>query len=519
MSRRTFLAAGVGVSLAGLGLTACGDSSDATPAHQSPHDGTATAVPRTPPDRTRYVSRPDLTPPGVTITATASFRASSLAHSYVFCAPKSPLAANPGPTPPGVVGFPEGATPGLMILDTHGELVWFKPLPGGDSIPFNFQVQTYRGKPTLTWFQGNVHGGHATGGHYVLADDTYQQIAEVHETTYPCDLHEFILTPEGTALHTAYQPGVVTDAGAHVIVGHAQEVDVATNALVFDWPCYPAVSPDLSSVPATDDYFHINSIALWPGPERNLLISSRNTSAVYLVDRQTGQVAWRLGGKQSDFAMGPAASFCFQHDARPLADGSGVSLFDDASQPCPEKVASGKVLLLDQTTKRATLRHRYLHTDGELDVHSQGNCQLLANGGHMVGWGYLPYFSAYAPSEDTVAPMVLDGRIPEGASSYRTFLFDWTGRPPLSELALVVLPSAGTGHFTAWVSWNGATEVATWTLRAGPTANALVAVATVAKHGFETAIPFTHAGAKVFEAIAHDASGQVLGASGPVDAD
>jgi hypothetical protein len=483
-------------------------------------DGGVRAEPAAPDQFSGYVSRPDLTPPGVSIRTTARFRASALRSKYIFCAPKTPLAANPGKVPPRMLTFPARATPGLMILDTKGDLVWFKPLPGPHSIPFNFRVQTYQGHPTLTWFQGTVKGGHAIGGHYVLADNTYRQIANVISTDYPCDLHEFILTPEGTALHTAYESGVMSAEGVPLVVGHAQEVDIATNELLFDWTSYPAVSPYFSYESHDSDYFHINSIDLWPGPERNLLISSRNTSAVYLVDRQTKEIIWRLGGRKSDFKMGPGARFCFQHDARALADGSGISLFDDASRPCPEPFSSGKVLMLDQHARTAALKHRYFHTDGQLDTPSQGNCQLLDNAGHVVGWGFLPFFSAYAPSDDTVgAPLILDGRFPDGAASYRTFLFEWTGHPPLSELRLVVRRTGGVGAFMAWASWNGATEVAAWRLRAETSKSALDVVATVEKLHFETEIRFTRSGATGFDIAALDASGRVLGRSPHVTAE
>ncbi|HTX00546.1 MAG TPA: arylsulfotransferase family protein, partial [Acidimicrobiales bacterium] len=455
-----------------------------------------TSEPRAPADHLSYVTRPDLTPPGVSISTGAGFAGSGLESMYLFCALKPPIAANPGPLSTPTHIFPPGATQGLMILDTSGELVWFNPLPAADELPFNFRVQSYGGSPVLTWFQGTVAHGHAVAGHYVIADDTYTQVTEVYETAYPCDLHEFILTPEGTALHTAYEAGVPDGRGGTVIVGHAQEVDVATNELLFDWPCYPAVSRAMSYVGREADYFHINSIDVWPGTDRNLLISSRNTCAVYLVDRSTKEVIWQLGGKQSDFAMQHGTRFWYQHDARALPDGSGVSLFDDASQPCPETDASGKVLTLDQQARTAVLRHRYQHTDGELDTPSQGNCQLLPNACHLVGWGYLPWFSAYGLSGDAIgAPLILDGRFPDGSSSYRTFLFDWTGNPPLSELRLVVLPTGSSGQFVAFVSWNGATEVAAWQLEAGPSLGALDTVATFPKSGFETAFSFTLAGA------------------------
>jgi hypothetical protein len=517
VSRRSLLLSGLGAAGIGLGLGAC-SSGRASPLAGPTHDVVGTEPPP-PVDHTSYVTRPDLTPPGVAVRTAAAWSASKSRFSYIFCAPKSPLAANPGHVG-GHHGFPAGATPGLMILDTAGELVWFKPLPSRHQIPCNFRVQTYKSNPTLTWFEGTLQGGHAIG-RYILADNTYRQIGEVTTTDYPCDLHEFILTPEGTALHTAYETGAVSRQGVPLIIGHAQEVDVATNQLLLDWPSYPTVSPDLSYTHPYGDYFHINSIGLWPGSARNLLISSRDTCAIYLIDRQTKRVIWRLGGKRSDFAMGPGTPFYFQHDARALADGSGLSLFDDASQPSPEKVASGKVLTLDKRARRATLKHRYFHADHEFDTPSQGNCQLLADAGHVVGWGFLPFFSVYGSSSDAVleAPLLLDGRFPKGADSYRTFLFDWTGHPSPHELRLVVRPGAGSGAFTAWVSWNGATEVVAWRLRAGPSVSSLEPVKTVKKSSFETKMDFTRDRANVFDVAAFNSSGRMIGRSPTVQAD
>ncbi|HTW10265.1 MAG TPA: arylsulfotransferase family protein [Acidimicrobiales bacterium] len=515
IDRRAFLVGGVKAGL-GLGLTtraARGLWSPPKPAGTPP----VTAVgsePSAPPSFSRYVSRPDLTPVGVAINATPQLLALGPKPGYIFCAPKNPVAANPGHVT-SQLPFPTGAVPGLMILEASGELVWFKPLPGANEVPFNFRVQMYNGSPTLTWFQGSVIDAHGMG-RYVLADNTYQQVGEVVATGYPCDLHEFIITPEGTALHSVYDDTSVAKDGVAVFVGHAQEVDIATNELLFDWSSYPEVGFELSYARMGHsyyDYFHINSIDLWPGAQRNLLISSRNTSAVYLVDRQTKRIIWRLGGKRSDFSMGIGAAFWFQHDARALADGSGLSLFDDASAPCPETMASGKVLELDMSAMNATLKNRYLHTDGPFSTPSQGNCQLLPNGGHVVGWGFQPFFSVYAPSsgDELGAPMVLDGRFPDGAASYRSFLFDWVGNPPQSEMALVVKPADVAGHFTAWVSWNGATEVVAWRVNGGGSPTSLSPLALSEKIGFETAIDFVADGAQYFDVDALDVAGNAIG--------
>jgi hypothetical protein len=62
------------------------------------------------------------------------------------------------------------------------------------------------------------------------------------------------------------------------------------------------------------DYFHINAIE--PDRDGSLLISARHTHAIYKIRRSDGAVVWRLGGKQSDFTLGPGASFAWQHDIR-----------------------------------------------------------------------------------------------------------------------------------------------------------------------------------------------------------
>src|SRR5207245_11514768 len=74
------------------------------------------------------------------------------------------------------------------------------------------------------------------------------------------------------------------------------------------------------------DYFHLNSLDL--DADGNLLVSARNTSTIYKIDRKSGKVLWRLGGMKSDFAVEPAASFGFQHDVRRRPDGT-ITIFDN----------------------------------------------------------------------------------------------------------------------------------------------------------------------------------------------
>ena len=54
-----------------------------------------------------------------------------------------------------------------MIVDNEGQPIWENPLAG--KVTTNFQVQSYRGSPVLTWWEGLIEYGHGVG-EYVIAD-------------------------------------------------------------------------------------------------------------------------------------------------------------------------------------------------------------------------------------------------------------------------------------------------------------------------------------------------------------
>src|SRR5919204_2109994 len=274
----------------------------------------------------RFVSRPDLRPPALVVTT----REPAAAPGYVFLAPKR-HAQQKGP----------------LIVDRGGGIAWFHPL---EAEATDFRVQRYRGRPVLTWWQGHSARGFGSG-EYVIADETYRRVATVRAGNgLAGDEHEFQLTPRGTALITIYhREGRVLDS----IV---QEVEVASGRVLLEWRSIDHVPPAESYVPlsagggssplAKGDYFHVNSLEV--EPDGNLLVSARNTSALYEIDRRTGEVLWRLGGKRSDFRMGPGTRFAWQHDARRQPDGT-ITLFDDEAAPPLGKRSRAIRLRLDTT--------------------------------------------------------------------------------------------------------------------------------------------------------------------------
>ncbi len=456
------------------------------------------ATPTAPPPTRRFRSRPDLSSPLISIS-TPGLHASA---DPIFLTPKS----GPGP----------------VIVDNDGAPVWIHPTPS--KAAFNLRMATYRGAPVLTWFEGKLVLG--TGqGEYVLADESYTEVARVRAGNgLQGDLHEFILTAAGTALFTAYQardiPGATPAAptpGAsprvpQVFDSVVQEVDVASGTVLFEWHAFDHVGLDESyaTVPADHafDYFHINSIDV--DTDGNLLISARSTCALYKIDRHSGDVIWRLGGKKSDFSIGPGANFAWQHDARRQPDGT-ITLFDDGTNGAnaPTEVRSrGLVLDVDESARTVTLRTAYSHA-GTLLAKSQGSMQPLPNGNVFVGWGDQPLFTEFTPDGATV----FDARLPDASTSYRALRFPWHGLP--AELpALATEPGDGAST-NVYASWNGATDVAIWVALGGDSADALAPVGSQPRSGFETLITI-QGRPRLIAVRALDSSGAVIGESAPL---
>ncbi len=443
-----------------------------------------------------FRTRPDLRPPGIRVTTPAG----GVAPGYVFCAPKNgPDEAGPGQD-------------GCLILDNTGQPVWFRPLWSEDWDVMDFKLQRYRGEPVLTWWEG-PHTGYGRG-EFVIVDESYQEVARVRAGNgYEADHHEFQITDQGTALFDIYgrtSTDLSSSGGPKdgtVLDGIVQEVDIESGEVLFEWHSLEHVALEESYYePPPDpklafDYFHINSVEV--DRDDNLLVSSRTTSTVYKIDRKTGEVIWRLGGKESDFEMGPGARFAFQHDARRQADGT-ITIFDNGNVNEVEQ-SRGIVLELDEDAMKATLLREYTHPD-KLLSDTQGNVQVLPNGNVFVGWGSEPVLSEFSREGD----LLFGAAYPVESESYRAFRFPWDGQPQ-DEPSVAAEAGPNEGEVAVYASWNGATRVAEWEVLAGPGPDRLEQVASAPRKGFETAVTVTTSEPWI-GVRAKDASGTELGA-------
>jgi EmrB/QacA subfamily drug resistance transporter len=455
-----------------------------------------------------YVTAPSLHPPQIRSAKRAP--AAQLAPGYLFTTNFYDL------NNPPIVG-----QSGPLILERDLQPVWFQPVPE-KLVAANLSLQTYQGKPALAWWQGAVTNTGATeSGEDVVVNQHYQTLATLRaKDGWVLTLHELVIN--GDDAWVTANKNIPMDlsryGGAYngaLIDSAVQEYDLRTGKLLRDWDALEHIplAQSRASLPTNGfpwDAYHVNSIQLTGGGK--FLVSMRNTWGAYLVDIDTGKIAWTLGGRNSSFKLGQGAVFEWQHDVQ-LQPGGTVSLYDDhccqltggGTYVDPTGPSRGIVLKLDPQSHSASLAAQYKH-GGDLDSAYMGDTQPLANGDVFVGWGSEPYFSEY----DRSGRLLFEGELPGPNLTYRATLEQWVGLP-LSKPAGAAREAGG--RTTVYASWNGATEVAAWRVLASDGSARAAVVASHPKSGFETAIEVPH-GYRSFQLQALSADGRVIGASG-----
>jgi arylsulfotransferase ASST len=425
-------------------------------------------------------------------------------------------------TAPGLIFLtPTAASPtgvqGAQIVDGEGRPVWFNQLPTGEGA-YDFRVQSYHHEPVLTWIQSK--GVFSTGPTTdYIADRHYHVIATVNAGNgLTADIHEFHLTREGTALITIYNTvtrdlsSVGGPTSGLVTEGVVQEINIANGHVLFEWHSLDHVGLDESHAPVSTsptvawDYFHLNAVSV--DEDGNLLIDARNTWTAYRLDRHTGAVIWRLGGKKTDFVLGPNVAFAWEHNPTAVDDHGLVRIFDNEASPTILPYSRVIWVRHDDRNKTATLERWFKHPDG-LSAGSQGNAQGLENGDTFIGWGALTRFSEIDENNN----LLFDAELPDGYNSYRAYRFEWAAE--LDTRPVATAQRTTDGDTIVHAIWNGATEVARWdVVEAGDRDSRRVA--TASWNGLDTTIQVNEFVPSV-AVVARDRAGREIGRSAAVE--
>ena len=243
---------------------------------------------------------------------------------------------------------------------------------------------------------------------------------------YPTDLHDLLLLPEGHALLLGYDArrmrmDTVVQGGdtAAIVYGTIlQELDAGKN-VIFQWQSWDhfritdAIGIDFTK--HVVDYAHTNALEL--DADGNIVISSRHLCEITKIDRHTGDIIWRWGGKNNQFTfVNDTAGFSYQHHIRRLPDGHWT-LFDNGNFHSPVPYSRAAEYVLDEQHLTATLVWQYRHSP-DLFGEAMGSVQRFDDGSTLIGWG------ATNPSAtliDASGSTLLELSLPAGIFSYRAF--------------------------------------------------------------------------------------------------
>ncbi|HEY9721657.1 MAG TPA: aryl-sulfate sulfotransferase, partial [Oscillatoriaceae cyanobacterium] len=308
-----------------------------------------------------------------------------------------------GTPKPGVVCMAADASDGrpsyLIVTDQVGKPQYYKRLssPGYDlqrhtapdgSVRYSYMQEDGPQLSGVATFLGEVH----------LLDGQYHELktlsllpygdhgalpADLHDFVYLDDNHYILLSSEQKQVtNIPFLPGKTSTVSASII----QEVD--NGQVVFDWdstqhPEFYANSSDgndfTDGTKPIADYMHMNSVCVDPKDD-DLIVSFRHQDQIVKLDRKTGAILWRLGGRDGDFPLTPDQRFSHQHYVRVQPDGS-LTLFDNGNASQHTRLLTFK---LDETAHSVT---SFQAIDPSRYTVAMGSYQPFDGDTYFVGWG------------------------------------------------------------------------------------------------------------------------------------
>ena len=261
---------------------------------------------------------------------------------------------------------------------------------------------------------------------------------------------------------------------------------------------------------------HMNSID--KNSAGDYVISSRFTDTIFKISGTTGQIEWRLegSGKMSDFVHEQNFNFSRQHDAQWRecnSDREIISFLDNASDGSTNTSLYSSVLMVELDKRSipwiARVLKRWIRQDKHLS-HLRGNAQFLGNGNIFSCWSDNSYLTEHSPNGDLLITAAFRS---ERFVTYRGYKFNFFSTPkdPPVLQASVYSISPERSTTVSYVSWNGATEVSSWSLyEVSNTTGSAVRLVSKPRTGFETSI-HVDGYARFVYAEAHAANGKLLG--------
>jgi len=312
-----------------------------------------------------------------------------------------------------------GNTPksSLLIIENNGNPMFYLET---QSIPTDFKKQP---NGWLTYFDSGMKKFYALNNKYELVDSFY--CGNGFET----DLHELLLLSNNHSYLLGIDPQIIdmsqlVEGGkkdATVIGFVIQELDENKN-VVFQWRSLDYISvldaaDEIDLTLQVIDYIHTNSICV--DFDSNLIISSRNLDEITKINRQTGKLIWRLGGKRNQFSfINEDFNFSRQHDVRRLQNGN-ILFFDNGNNHTPA-FSRAVEYTLDEINLVATNVWQY-RNNPDYFTSAMGSARRLSNGSTLINWGRAGFISEIRQDGNKA----LEIKLPPELYSYRVLKAHW----------------------------------------------------------------------------------------------
>ena len=323
--------------------------------------------------------------------------------------------------------------PHLLVLDNDGRAIFQRRLPR--------RASNFRSFPDGTMIYHSFDdpgrtGGAGVDGPYILLDSDGGELARYTMLGHTTSLHEFLPLENGNFMLFSYEEQVM-DMTAHE--GHPEAIVMNTviqelntqGEVVWEWSGWDHFDFDdtvrtaqmVNEPPRPVDFVHSNALAL--DLDGNLLLSSKHLDEITKINRETGDIMWRMGGEfdpnnEFTFINDPLNGFSAQHMPVVLENGN-LLLFDNgaAHEPRQSRVVEYALNVEERT---ATLVWSY--TNGQYAA-GMGSVQRLENGNTFIGWG-----SSGGVAASEVTPegqVVFELTLPETQISYRAYRLPYYG--------------------------------------------------------------------------------------------